>query len=388
VSVLVLSFSCACGLFGGGGSSTNSPAPPPKPRTEAYAAEAAAACGRSVDGSRTTMLKALALARGEGTAPDGSTLAPSGALVRKLDGLGIDVGVEHAKAPDGSVAPGLLVLTDSLATELSRFVESPPRTARQKKRMAQLTRASGKAIAPLGGLRHQLVEVGLAFGEVNRTAQACHASEASVAMFVERMERFGAAGTRPNLELERAALAELSAAAHEADVLATAAITVVAAYQAALSDDRDPAVVDEAVAELSAQLGTPVANGPEPPDLLAAAKAQLDGALVDDGALERRLKSAPASPPVAVPTGQIAIVVPSFARAQAVEQIATAKDTAVALSSAAALSPDDAPLRRLIAGAEAIVAGKPKVAVDSAAALVAADPALAAVLAKVRTRMG
>ncbi len=385
-----------CALFGGRSSGGPGPAEPDTSttRTEAYAASSAEQCESYVAEAEKKLGKALALARGEGEAPGGGPLEPAGVQLQKIRDLDVEIRLEPAKSPDGDIAPSLLLLHDSLGDEAKYFMEHPPRTAREKKKLERFTRKTTKAIGPINAFRHQVLEVGTTFFDTNTASQMCHISAVNMAAFVQRMQRYGTAVTRPNVALEREALARMMTAAQRSDALASATMALVATFQATVGDGKEAAIIDAAVADVTEALAEPVTptDGTEEADaLLAAAEVQLDAA-ESDPALKAELQGGPAAAPAPASTGSPALAVRAdrVEKAKAIVNAATSAATGNwggMVSSAAALLPEGSSLHHALAGAGAIMSGDYLGAVEAATKLARSRPRLANAMDRLRDRL-
>jgi hypothetical protein len=384
-----------CGLFGGRSSGGPGPAEPDvsTTRTEAYAAAAADRCEASVRDAEDKLDKALALARGEGQGPGGGSLEPAGVLLKKIRDLDIAIDLSPAEAPDGTVAQSILILRDSLGDEANHFMEHPPTTAREKKKLERYTRKATKGVGVINAFRHQVIEVGITFLDTNFAAQSCHTSAVQMAAFVERMQRYGTGATRPNVALEREALARLVAAGQRSDALASATMGLVATFQATVSDGKDAAIVDAAVTDVSEALAEPSdapTDGIEEADaLLAAAKVQLDEVEADPAA-KAQLQGGPASASAPTATPTLVVRPDRVEKGKAIVTAATAAASGNwggAVASAAALLPEGSSLHHAMAGAGAIMSGDYLGAVEAATKLARSRPRLANAMDRLRDRL-
>jgi hypothetical protein len=383
-----------CGLFGGRSSGGPGPAEPDvsTTRTEAYAASAADMCEESVKKAEEKLGKALALARGEGKAPDGGELEPAGVELKKIRALDIGIELKPAESPDGTVAQSILLLHDSLGDEAKYFMEHPPKTAREKKKLERYTKKATKGVYVINAFRIQVIEVGITFFDTNAAAQLCHTSAVQMAAFVERMQRYGTGATRPNVALEQEALARLVVAGERSDALASATMGLVATFQATVGEGKDAAIIDEAVADVTAALAEPAPAGDgteEAEALLAAAKVQIDAAAADPAAKAALENGSPgAAAPAATPT--LVVRADRVEKAKAIVNAATAAASGNwggAVSSAAALLPEDSSLHHAMAGAGAIMSGNYLGAVEAAVKLARSRPRLAAAMDRLRDRL-
>lgn len=385
-----------CLLFGGRSSGGPEPAEPDTSttRTEAYAAPSAEQCEGYVAEAEKKLAKALALARGEGDAPGGGPLEPAGAMLQKIRDLDVAITLEPAKSPDGEVAPSLLILRDSLGDEAKFSMEHPPRTAREKKKLERFTRKTTKAIGPINAFRYQVLEVGSTFFDTNTASQMCHISAVNMAAFVQRMQRYGTGVTRPNVALEREAIARMAVAAQRADALASATMALVATFQATVGDGKEAAIIDAAVADMTEALAEPAAStdATEAADaLLATAAEQLDAA-ESDPALKAELQGGPAASPSPAPSSspRLAVRADRVEKAKAIVAAATSAATGNwggMVSSAAALLPKGSSLHYAMAGAGAIMSGDYLGAVEAATKLARSRPRLASAMDRLRARL-
>lgn len=391
---LVLALASGCALFGGRSSGGPGPAEPDTSTTrkEAYADAAAQQCETTVQQAEEKLGKALALARGEGDAPGGGPLEPAGVLLQKIRDLDIAIALKPAQAPDGTVAQSILILHDSLGDEAKHFMEHPPKSARERKQLERYTKKATKGVAVLNAFRHQVVEVGITFLDSNFAAQSCHTSAVQMAAFVERMQRFGNGATRPNVALERDALARLMAAAERSDALASASMALVATLQATVGENKDAAIVDTAVKEVSEALADPApassAATEQADALLAEAKVNLD-AVANDPAAKAELQGTP-TPASVAHTPTLVVRADRIEKAKAIVDAATAAASGNwggMVSSAAALLPEDSSLHHAVAGAGAVMSGNYLGAVEAATKLARSRPRLASAMDRLRDRL-
>jgi hypothetical protein len=389
VTILAAALSLsACGLFGAGGASKGPPGPPPAntgtTRTEAYAASAADRCEQTVAEAEQKLGKALQLAQQD----------PGGDLLQKIRKLKIDVDLSPAEAPDGTVAHSILIVRDSLGDEARDFMEHPPRTAAQKKKLQRYSQKATKGVQLINTFRQQVTEIGITFLDANFAAQSCHTSAVQMAAFVERMQVYGTGVTRPNVELERAALGRLVAASHRADALASATMGLVATYQATVGDGKDAQIIDAAVADVAAALGEPGESDDglqEAESLLAAAKVDLEAVAADPAIKAQLEQPSTAAAPSGALTPTLVVRADRVEKAKAVLNAATAAaagNWGGAVSSAAALLPEDSALHHTMAGAGAIMSGNYLGAVEAAVKLARSRPRLASAMDRLRNRLG
>ena len=383
-----------CALFGGRSSGGPGPAEPDTSttRTEAYAASSVEQCEGYVKEAEVEVGKALALARGEGDGPSGSPLRPAGEMLQTIRDLEVEIRLEPAKTPDGDVAPSILLLHDSLGDEAKYFMEHPPKTAREKKKLERFTRKATKAVGPINDFRHQVLEIGTTFFDANHATQMCHTSAVIMAAHAQRMQRYGNGMTRPNMALEREALAQMLAAAQRSDALASATMGLVATLQATVGDGQDAAIIDAAVTDVSAALAEEAAPGDtlaEADALLEAAQVQLDAA-ESDPAAKSELQGEPASVPGPAAAPALAVRADRVEKAKAIVNAATSAATGNwggVVSSAAALLPEGSSLHYAMAGAGAIMSGNYLGAVEAAVKLARSRPRLANAMDRLRERL-